>query len=137
MGTLGKTTTAIRTTAVIAVTTAALTALTGLQQPASAAPLPDLHCRGKLVTIVGTPGDDKLIGTPSADVIVALGGNDVIHSRGGNDTVCGGRGHDVIYTSTGRDVVNGGKAHDHAETGGGMDTCWLVEDAFACEEVKI
>ena len=70
------------------------------------------RCRGRVATIVGTPGRDTLRGTSGPDVIAGLGGNDVINGRGGNDVLCGGPGRDTIRGGPGRDRVSGGPGRD-------------------------
>jgi Ca2+-binding RTX toxin-like protein len=70
------------------------------------------RCRGRVATIVGTPGRDTLRGTSGPDVIAGLGGNDVIKGRGGNDVLCGGPGRDTIRGGPGRDRVSGGPGRD-------------------------
>jgi len=48
----------------------------------------DLHassvplCFGRLATIIGTRGADRIVGTPKHDVIVGLDGNDRIKGGG-------------------------------------------------------
>src|SRR5687768_658528 len=62
---------------------------TGSAEGHSDAPRPT--CRGKVATIVGTPGNDDIIGTARADVIVGGRGTDSIYGRAGDDIICGGR----------------------------------------------
>ena len=80
-------------------------------------------CRGKVATIVGTPGNDDIIGTARADVIVGGGGTDSINGGAGNDIICGGRsgirveeGENVpqsLSGGPGNDVIVGGPQRDH------------------------
>ncbi len=111
---------------------------------------PENECFGRIPTIVGTDGGEKIIGTPGPDVIVGKGGNDLIKSRGGKDTVCAGKGRDRVYGAgaadliaggdggdrlfgqagrdrllgrAGRDFLNGGKRRDFLNGGSGRDTC--------------
>ena len=55
----------------------------------------DARCEGRVVTLVGTAGDDCLPGTEGDDVIHGMGGDDLIGGFGGNDTICGGHGSDL------------------------------------------
>jgi hypothetical protein len=88
-------------------------------------------CAGKIATIVGTAGDDRLQGTDGPDVIVGLGGDDVINAGGGDDVVCGGSGNDTvnggpgndtIYGNGGADVLKGRDGSDVISGGPGADT---------------
>jgi glucose/arabinose dehydrogenase/N-acetylneuraminic acid mutarotase len=79
------------------------------------------RCRGKLATIVGTPGDDELVGTNGADVIAGLGGADSIGGRGGKDRICGHRGRDNLIGGPGGDVLFGGDGNDVLRGGPGRD----------------
>ena len=85
-------------------------------------------CKGKLATILGTDGADKLSGTPAADVIVPLGGNDKVSGLAGNDTICGGagkdalkggKGNDKLFGEAGKDTLKGGPGKDKLEGGAG------------------
>jgi Ca2+-binding RTX toxin-like protein len=77
------------------------------------------HCFGKVATIVGTKGADRIDGTPGADVITGGGGRDQIFGRGGADLICdrntdsarlhGGAGDDRIL---GAGVMAGGPGDD-------------------------
>jgi Ca2+-binding RTX toxin-like protein len=80
------------------------------------------RCAGRVATIVGTPGRNRLTGTRGRDVIAGLGGNDAIRALGGNDIVCGGGGRDVIRGGPGRDRLRGGGGRDRLLGGGGRDT---------------
>ena len=74
--------------------------------PASAADAPT--CHGRVATVVGTSGDDRLAGTDGPDVIVGLGGNDQIWAARGTDLVCGGPGADELSGGRGDDALHGG-----------------------------
>ena len=75
--------------------------ITGLSAaPAGAG---ELTCKGRVVTIPGTPTDNDLEGTP---------GDDVIHGRKGADSISGGGGDDVICAGAGEDTVSGGPEDD-------------------------
>jgi len=96
-------------------------------------------CIGRIATIVGTRGADRLRGTSGPDVIMGLGGKDVIDGRGGDDRICGGpgadtitggrgadgieggKGRDTIRGNSGRDVIDGGSGRDRIYGGGGSD----------------
>lgn len=73
------------------------TTLSSLASDSAGAPPP--LCKGRLATIVGTPGNDTLTGTKGRDVIKGLAQN---------DTLCGGDGYDVIEGNGGNDVIDGG-----------------------------
>jgi subtilisin-like proprotein convertase family protein len=85
-------------------------------------PLPHAMCAGRVATIVGTSGRDRLTGTAGADVIVSRGGNDVVNGRGGNDTICAGSGFDVVQGGSGADLIHGGSNRDTLLGGTGDDT---------------
>ena len=70
-------------------------------------------CLDLPVTLMGTPGDDRLRGTPGTDVIDGLSGDDRIIGGGGNDVACGGPGDDLITTGKGPDKISGGPGEDH------------------------
>jgi uncharacterized delta-60 repeat protein len=80
-----------------------------------------LRCGGKLATLVGTRGKDRLRGSRRADVIVALGGNDSVKGGGGNDLVCGGSGNDNLAGEAGRDKLLGDAGDDKLGGGPGND----------------
>lgn len=79
-------------------------------------------CEGRVATIVGTPGNDRLVGTSRADVIVGLGGADVIMGLGGPDIICGGFGADSVLGGDGDDLIVGGRGADELTGGDGADT---------------
>lgn len=107
-----------RTSATLAVAALALTAVTGVAAPSSAAAR---TCFGRHATIVGTGGDDDLHGTKGRDVIIGLGGNDEIEGREGKDLVCAGDGNDQVRGNTGRDKIDGGPGRDYLSGGDGRD----------------
>lgn len=78
-------------------------------------------CDGLPVTIVGTPGNDRLTGTSGRDVIHGLGGDDVINGLTGDDVICGGYGDDSINGLGGADRVFGGPGADFILGGYGPD----------------
>lgn len=78
-------------------------------------------CRGRVPTIVGTDGPDRLWGTDGPDVIDARGGGDVIHSLDGDDVICAGTGSDTVMAGPGRDAVTGGRGWDRIRGGTGRD----------------
>jgi hypothetical protein len=77
-----------------------------------------LRCFGRVPTIVGTPGNDRLRGTDKPDVIAGLGGNDTIVGLGGGDRICGGAGKDRIYAGADFDLIDGGAGIDYCRPGG-------------------
>jgi Ca2+-binding RTX toxin-like protein len=79
-------------------------------------------CRGRPVTISGSPGNDKLLGTPGPDVIDGGSGDDEIHGLGGDDVICGGNGMDELWGDDGDDVLAGGNGFDILHGGPGNDT---------------
>ena len=102
----------------------------------------NLHCGGKVATIVGKPGADKLIGTNGADVIFAGGGNDTISGLGGDDVICAGPGKDVvnggggadsIFGDAGDDELLGGAGLDALVGGAGSDLCAIGDAHTDCE----
>jgi len=76
-----------------------------------------VKCNGKIVTILGTQGNDFINGTPGPDVIHGLGGNDTINGLGGNDVICGGDGNDTLDGGKGNDTLDGGKGTDECING--------------------
>ena len=82
-----------------------------------------LTCGGKKVTIMGTPGNDRIVGKGASDVIYGGGGDDRIDGgRNGNDTICGGPGDDRIQGGRGFDGLYGDEGDDDlfGETGSDM-----------------
>ncbi len=133
---------ALRGLAVVAVS--ALLVLPG----APAQPAGGQRCGGRLPTIVGTVGDDRLRGTKRADVIVGLTGRDIIRGRGGRDRICGNRGRDDLRGGERRDRLAGNRGNDTLVGGpgrnrlkGGLgkrDYCVVNDDrASGCELVDV
>jgi len=84
---------------------------------------PNVLCRGKVATIVGTDASETLTGGPGPDVISGLGGKDTIHGLDGNDVICGDAGKDKLVGGKGKDQLVGGKGKDKLIGGKGKDTC--------------
>lgn len=80
-------------------------------------------CGGKLATIVGGPGKDKLKGTGKKDVVQSFGGNDVVSTKGGSDALCGGAGNDKLKGGGGDDSLTGEAGKDLMAGGSGVDEC--------------
>src|SRR5205807_6990972 len=97
---------------VLVLVAAAMMAVVGTAGRPAGAQTVELTCRGRIATIIGTPGDDLIRGTPAPDVIVGLGGGDLIFGGGGNDVICGGEGDDSIDGGAGDDVIDGGAGND-------------------------
>jgi hypothetical protein len=122
----------------VALAAAVAIGVTGTQ----AAPQLKFRCQGKVATIVGKPGPDKIVGTSGADVIVARGGADTVNGGGGSDLICAGTGNDTVNGGSGADVVLG-EAGDDSLTGGpgldllnggpGNDLCSVGDEHKACE----
>lgn len=83
----------------------------------------ELGCGGKVATIVGTNGKDKLNGTNGDDVILAGNGKDTVKGLGGNDTICGGAGKDVLKGGAGDDHIFGDSGKDQLKGSAGTDVC--------------
>ncbi len=92
-------------------------------------PLLNPDCGGRVATIVGTEGVDKLFGTAGPDVIVGLGGNDSLYGLGGDDVICGDTGDDVIDGGAGEDTLDGGAGKDRVIGGLGNDDVRGGDDA--------
>jgi Ca2+-binding RTX toxin-like protein len=97
----------------MAVTLALVTALvTAASAPAK------VRCAGKVATVVGTGGDDRIrVPRKGNQVIAGLGGNDVIFAFDGKDRVCGNDGNDRIFSGPGADNVLGGAGNDLIDAG--------------------
>jgi uncharacterized delta-60 repeat protein len=90
------------------------------------------RCAGRVPTITGTPGKDKLKGTKAKDVISGGNGRDTISGLGKADTICGeaggdrligGKGNDRILGGAGADTLIGGPGgKDRLKGGKGRDT---------------
>jgi sugar lactone lactonase YvrE len=79
------------------------------------------RCGGKLATVVGTTGKDKLKGSRFGDVVATLGGHDVVRGLAGKDIICGGGGPDKLVGGKGKDRLLGGKGRDVCIGGPGRD----------------
>ncbi len=88
------------------------------------------RCAGKVPTIAGTPGSDRMVGTKGKDVMLAEGGNDRIKGLAGKDTLCGnlgfdtlkgGKGNDRLFGNGGKDQLIGGPGKDRLHGGPGKD----------------
>ncbi|KQR11723.1 S8 family serine peptidase [Cellulomonas sp. Leaf334] len=120
--------------------------------PASGAE-PVVRCDGRVATIVGTDGPDRLVGTNKADVIVAGAGDDVVTGGNGEDVVCGGPGADTLSGGNGGDrlfgedgddrltgdngddTLHAGAGTDRADGSNGRDRCEASETTTSCEVV--
>ena len=114
----------------------------------SAQPAGGQRCGGRLPTIVGTVGNDRIRGTKRADVIVGLAGRDIIKGRGRRDRICGNRGRDDLRGGEGRDRLAGNRGNDTLAGGrgrnrlkGGLgkrDYCVVNDDRHSgCELVEV
>jgi uncharacterized delta-60 repeat protein len=79
------------------------------------------RCGGKIPTLTGTPGKDKLKGTKRKDVISGGAGKDTISGLGGADVLCGEDGKDRLAGGGGNDRLIGGKGNDNLVGGKGKD----------------
>ena len=91
-----------------------------------APPTPGQTCAGKVITVMGTGGDDTIQGTPGDDVIHGFAGDDTIFGVQGNDLICGGGGADTVHAGLGNDVVWGGQGFDVLYGAQGNDTLRAV-----------
>ncbi len=80
--------------------------------PFVAPPTPGATCLGRVITHLGTGGNDTLNGTAGADVMSGFGGNDTIYGLQGNDLICAGSGDDTVYGGKGNDHIRGGQGFD-------------------------
>lgn len=71
-----------------------------------------IRCEGRVPTIYGTLGHDRIRGTPGPDVIHGLIGNDLIYGMEGDDVICGGGGSDYLIGGSGFDRVVGDSSPD-------------------------
>ncbi len=76
---------------------------------------------GKLNTVVGTSGRDRLSGTPGRDLLIGGAGDDVLRGRGGADVLCGGSGDDTLSGGRGADRLFGGDGADRLFGRAGSD----------------
>ena len=79
------------------------------------------RCGGRLATVVGTTGSDRLRGSRFADVIATLGGSDVVRGGRGKDVICGGAGRDLLLGGPGGDRLLAGPGNDACVGGPGPD----------------
>jgi|EndMetStandDraft_8_1072994.scaffolds.fasta_scaffold281717_2 Ca2+-binding RTX toxin-like protein len=107
-----------RTAGLMLATATALAALVanGSEATAQPAETPTLICQGQVVTIVGTPGDDRITGTAGADVIMTVGGDDIVFAGAGDDVVCAGDGADTVHGGAGSDLLRGEAGADRLWT---------------------
>ena len=89
-------------------------------------------CRGRPVTIVGTPGPDEFSGGLGRDVFLGRGGDDEFQGSLNVDRACGGKGDDHLIGGPGNDQLAGNAGRDLlvGESGGdlllggpGADVC--------------
>jgi Ca2+-binding RTX toxin-like protein len=89
-------------------------------------------CRGRPVTIVGTPGPDELSGGLGRDVFLGRGGDDEFQGSLDVDRACGGKGddhliggpgNDQLVGNAGRDLLLGEGGGDLLMGGRGVDVC--------------
>jgi Ca2+-binding RTX toxin-like protein len=106
------------------------------------------RCGGRVPTIVGTTGDDRIRGTKHADVIVGLTGRDIIRGRDGRDRVCGNRGRDHLRGGRAADRLAGNRNNDTLAGGrrrnnllggpGKHDYCVINDDRHSgCELIEL
>ena len=80
--------------------------------PSSSAGGTSRMCHGRVATIAGTSGSDRIEGTPGNDVIAGFGGADHIAGFAGDDVICGGGGNDHLRGGPGDDTLVGGHQSD-------------------------
>jgi CSLREA domain-containing protein len=89
-------------------------------------------CRGRPVTIVGTPGPDEFSGGLGRDVFLGRGGDDEFQGSLDVDRACGGKGDDHLIGgpgddqlagNAGRDLLIGESGDDLLIGGPGADVC--------------
>lgn len=89
-------------------------------------------CRGRPVTIVGTPGPDEFSGGLGRDVFLGRGGDDEFQGSLDDDRACGGKGDDHLIGgpggdqlagTAGRDLLLGEGGSDLLTGGPGVDVC--------------
>lgn len=76
---------------------------------------------GRIRTLSGGPGPDRLRGSEGGEFILGRGGDDVIEGRGGADTIRAGMGADRIDGGPGGDWISGDKGDDEIRGGPGAD----------------
>ena len=79
------------------------------------------RCGGRLATVVGSSGPNRIRASRFADVIATLGGRDRVIGAGRNDIVCGGKGPDLLWGGKGADRLLGGPGNDRLVGGRGND----------------
>jgi Ca2+-binding RTX toxin-like protein len=77
---------------------------------------------GRMATIIGSGGDDRLNGTPGPDLMVGRSGNDELRGLEGRDVICGGPGRDIVRGGPGADNLAGDAGRDVIIAGRGRDT---------------
>jgi uncharacterized repeat protein (TIGR01451 family) len=82
---------------------------------------PPATCRGVVVSIAGTAGNDVIAGTAGRDVIATFQGDDTVVSLSGRDLVCAGSGNDYVGAGAVADRVFGGAGKDRLLGRGGAD----------------
>jgi hypothetical protein len=85
--------------------------------------IPAVRCKGRVATIVGSPGKDRITGTNGNDVIASLDGNDRVNGGKGNDRICLGKGKDKGKGGPGRDRLLGQQDNDRLNGGPSRDKC--------------
>ncbi|MEX5728137.1 Ca2+-binding RTX toxin-like protein [Rhodovulum iodosum] len=107
------------------------------------------------LTLVGTPGDDRLEGGEGDDTIRGLGGDDRLIGNGGNDRLEGGDGLDILNGGDGddtilggassadrRDQIFGGAGDDNIDAGYGNDAAFggdgndTIAGGFGADELQ-
>ncbi|HEX6581546.1 MAG TPA: choice-of-anchor Q domain-containing protein [Actinomycetota bacterium] len=78
-------------------------------------------CRGRPVTIVGTPGPDEFSGGLGRDVFLGRGGDDEFQGSLDVDRACGGKGDDHLIGGPGDDHLTGTAGRDLLLGEGGGD----------------
>lgn len=101
----------------------------------------EIQVPGGLVSVVGTPGPDRVIAAGSRVRVLGGGGDDWLAASGsrsqerrpwmvildggpGDDTVSGGYGHDKLIGGSGKDRLAGSSGDDLLLGGGGADRLW-------------
>ncbi len=80
-----------------------------------------VSCRGRPVTIVGTPGPDEFSGGLGRDVFLGRGGDDEFQGSLDVDRACGGKGDDHLIGGPGDDQLAGAAGRDLLLGEGGGD----------------
>ena len=98
-------------------------------------------CWGRIPTIVGTAGDDRIEATSEADTIVTLGGDDRISGLRDHDVLCAGDGNDVVEDVDGTGPLVMGEGDDvvradgvsEVRLGAGDDRFSAADDFFVVD----